>query len=195
MFSPRDLRFFCSLDRKGSWAFYLNYPQINEVVKSDHIFSEVPMIPAVPATRDWDRATLVPSSFPRFSHKERSRYGPRHFAAILPGMLRRDWSTQLLLWSRQWVPPFHFISFLSEDFNCLSYSSESWLYCQSCSFSWCGWIDRIGSSKRLPSFQFLLIHYFNNRRHFDFLCILMGVIKHVWQSQWKSSMNILSLCF
>ena len=23
--------------RKGSWAFYLNYPQINEVRKSDHV--------------------------------------------------------------------------------------------------------------------------------------------------------------
>ena len=42
MFSLRDLRFvLCSryrtYVRKGSWAFYLNYPQINEVGSSDHL--------------------------------------------------------------------------------------------------------------------------------------------------------------
>ena len=42
MLSLRDLHFvLCSFDldvlRKGLWAFYLNYPQINEVGKSDHV--------------------------------------------------------------------------------------------------------------------------------------------------------------
>ena len=44
MFSLCDLRFSCSVllistcyMRKGSWAFYLNYPQINEVGKSDQM--------------------------------------------------------------------------------------------------------------------------------------------------------------
>ena len=37
--------------RKGSWAFYLNYPQINEVEKSDFPDSPLPF---------WAAATTTP---------------------------------------------------------------------------------------------------------------------------------------